>query len=158
MTVSYVFDTGAFFDLGHFYPGRFPTIWSHIDMLVLKERLWSVKEVYRELDNNCPFEHIMTWAKNNKSIFHKPNDEEQEFVSTIFKVPEFIGLVKRSNILRGLPVADPFVVASAKIHGGIVVTREVFKDKGARIPTVCKKFKVECINVEQLLEIEKLKF
>jgi hypothetical protein len=158
VTVSYVLDTGAFYTLGHFYPSRFPTIWARINSLVLDGRLWSVREVRRELENNCPFPHIEEWLGKNLYIFNKPNAAEMEVVSQIFRVPLFQGLVRRTNILKGLPVADPFVVASAKIHNGAVVTREIFRDKGARIPTVCKQFDVECITVEQFLEKEKLKF
>ena len=59
---------------------------------------------------------------------------------------------------KGLPVADPFVVAAAKVHQASVVTREAFKSGGARIPTVCQEFGVECLNVEQFLTRERLKY
>jgi len=154
----YVYDTGAFFDLGHFYPSRFPTIWTHIDKLVMEGRLWSVREVRREIENNCPFPHIEEWVAKNRHIFRKPESSELEVVTEIFKVSNFLGLVRRSHILKGLPVADPFIVAAAKVHKSSVVTREIFKDKGARIPTVCKEFGVTCINVEQFMEKEKLKY
>jgi hypothetical protein len=154
----YVLDTNAFYILGHYYPSRFPTIWSHVDHLVDKERFWSVKEVRRELESNCPSEHIYNWIKENRHIFRKPSSEELEIVSQIFQRKEFVGLVKRKNLLQGLPVADPFIVAAAKVRGCLIVTQESLKIGGARIPTVCKEFNIDCINVEQFLEREELKY
>ena len=61
-------------------------------------------------------------------------------------------------MLKGLPVADPFVIAAAKVHGGCVITDESFKKGAARIPTICTEFEVECINIEQFLNRENLKF
>lgn len=154
----YVLDTNAFYTLGNYYPSRFPTIWERIDILVRDRWFWSVKEVRKEIELNCPFEHIESWARTNRHIFRKPNSRELEVVSQIFQRKQFLGLVRRNQILRGLPVADPFIIAAAKIHKGTVVTQESFKTGGARIPTVCNEFGVACINVELFLEREKLKY
>ncbi|MCX5914070.1 MAG: DUF4411 family protein [Deltaproteobacteria bacterium] len=158
MVASYVLDTNAFYTLGNFYPSRFPTIWEHIENLVEEAQFWSVKEVRKEIEYNCPFEHIERWARKNRHIFRKPNPQELEVVAQIFQRKHFLGLVRRTQILKGLPVADPFIVAAAKIHEGTVVTQESLKAGGARIPTVCKEFDVSCINMEQFLEKEKLKY
>jgi len=61
-------------------------------------------------------------------------------------------------MLMGWPVADPFIIAAASVHECTVVTEEKFKADGARIPTVCKEFGVDCINVEGFLERERLRF
>jgi len=154
----YVLDTNAFYTLGNYYPSRFPTIWRRIDQLVTKEEFRSVKEVRREIEINCPFEHIEEWVRANRHIFHKPDSRELKVVSEIFKRKQFLGLVRKNHILRGLPVADPFIVAAAKVNSGIVVTQETLKEAAARIPTVCKEFDVQWINVEQFLEKEKLQY
>jgi hypothetical protein len=154
----YVLDTNAFYTLGNYYPSRFPTIWQHIDRLVNSKKFWSVREVRREIENNCPYDNISNWVQMNHEVFRKPSSRELEIVSFIFQRKQFLGLVKRENILKGLPVADPFIVAAAKVLTGAVVTQEVFKEGGARIPTVCKEFDVECINIEQFLERESLKY
>ena len=158
MVTSYVLDTNAFYTLGNFYPLRFPTIWERIDNLVREGRFWSVKEVRKEIEYNCPFEHIERWAHKNRRIFRKPNPRELEVVAQIFQRKQFLGLVRRTQILKGLPVADPFIVAAAKIYESTVVTQESLKAGGARIPTVCKEFDVACINMEQFLEKEKLQY
>jgi hypothetical protein len=58
----------------------------------------------------------------------------------------------------GVPVADPFVIASAKIREGIVVTEESRKPNAARIPNVCDYYKLECISFAQYLEALGWKF
>jgi len=50
--------------------------------------------------------------------------------------------------LRGFPVADPFVVACARVRNGCVVTEEAKKPNAAKIPNVCEHFGLECTNVE----------
>jgi hypothetical protein len=154
----YVLDTNAFYTLGNYYPSRFPTIWERIDNLVREGRFLSVKEVRKEIEHNCPFEHIECWVSINRRIFRKPNSRELEVVTQIFQRKQFLGLVRRNHILKGMPVADPFIVAAAKIHEGTVVTQESFKSGGARIPTVCKEFDVAFINIEEFLEREKLQY
>lgn len=155
----YVFDTNVFYALGHYYPSRFPTIWARIEDLVKDEARQSVKEVLREIENNCPFESIESWAKAHRGIFKPPSDKEMKFIMKLFEKTTYQGFVKRQNILKGRPVADPFVIAAAKVaDDGLVVTLESATTGGARIPAACKDFGVNCINLEQFLECEALKF
>ena len=154
----YVFDTNVFHALTIITPKTFPTIWKRVDDLVHEGKLWSVREVRRELNNNCPSHHIEDWIKSHTRIFKRPTDKELHIVSEIFKRPQYLGLVKRQNLLKGLPVADPFIVASAKIHKAYVVTQEARVKNGARIPNVCIDFGVDCINLEQFFEKENIKY
>ncbi len=78
--------------------------------------------------------------------------EEQAFVGEIFRVRHFQALVGNTQRLTGLPVADPFVIAAARIRGGCVVTEEVKKPNAAKVPNVCEHFGIECLNVEGFLE------
>jgi hypothetical protein len=73
------------------------------------------------------------------------------FVAQIFAVPSFQALIKRKNILEGSPVADPWVIASAALRGGCVVTEETEKLNSVRIPSVCKHFNIECTTLEGLM-------
>jgi len=51
-------------------------------------------------------------------------------------------LVTETQRLKGQPVADPFVIASAKVRGGAVVTEELKREHAAKIPNVCQHFDV----------------
>ena len=112
----------------------------------------------REIETNCPYPHVEAWVKSHKRIFKPPKEAEETFVLELFKEEQNRGLVKRKNILKGLPVADPFIIASAKVNAGIVVTMEAHKVGGARIPTICRKLDVECIDLETFLEREGVEY
>lgn len=154
----YVIDTNVFISLGLYYPKQFPTIWERINILADSGKLVSVREVRRELENNCSSDHVLNWVKEYRHIFHIPTNKECQIVSEIFQKNQYLGFVKRSNVLKGMPVADPFIIAAAKVKGFCVVTQESNKSKGARIPTACADFGVECINLEGFLEREKLEY
>jgi hypothetical protein len=129
-----------------------------MDELADLGELRSVKEVKRELELNSHFDHIEQWVRGRGRIFHAATKEEGEVVAQIFQKEQYRGLVKRQNLLKGLPVADPFIIAAAKVHLGIVVTQESLKTGGARIPTACMELGIECIDLEKLLEYENLKY
>ncbi len=152
----YIFDTNVFYALGHYYPSRFPSIWTRLEDLTRNGDLGSVKEVLREIESNCPFESIENWAKDHRAIFKPASEEEMRFVARLFQKKPYQGFVKTQNILKGRPVADPFVIAAGKITGGNVVTLESQTAEGARIPAACRDFGVKCIDLEQFLELEKL--
>ena len=148
----YVFDTNVFRSFGLFYPKRFPTIWDRLNELVDSEDLISTREVYLELENQIGDGHVREWVDRQKHIFKIPTNEECVIVSGLFQDKECQGLVKAKNILKGYPVADPFVIALAKVRGFCVVTQETAN----RMPRICRKVDVECVNIERFLEKEDL--
>ena len=101
---------------------------------------------------------INQWARQNIAMFTAPTYEEMQFVKEIFKVEHFQVIISRKNLLNGKPVADPFIIAKAKIIDGIVVTNEVNNPNGAKIPNICERFNIKCINLERFMEIEKWSF
>jgi hypothetical protein len=79
-------------------------------------------------------------------------------VREIFSVHHFQQLVSKKSLLKGTPVADPFVIAAAKIRHGCVVTEETMKENAARIPNVCDRFSIPCLNVEGFLREKQWRF
>lgn len=155
----YILDTNVFISLGHYYQRRFPSLWEKIDSLAETGELISVKEVYRELDNQCNFAEVQAWISKYRKIFMNPTTEEMMLVTEILKKKQYQGLVRRKNILKGLAVADPFLIASGIHKKAIVVTQETNdKNDAARIPNACKDYSVKCINLEGLLEEIGIKF
>jgi predicted nucleic acid-binding protein len=143
-------DTNIFYALGYYYPSRFPSVWARLDQLVEKEKLWSVKEVRREIENNCPFDHVEEWVKRHREIFRPPEQAELIFLSEIFRIAGNQRLVRRDSIMKGFPVADPFLIAACKIHNGILVTEESQTNE-ARIPSICRQFGIRSIGLERFL-------
>lgn len=155
--MKYVFDSGPLIDLfRHYYPQRFPTLWENFGTVIGEGRISSVSEVLKELEGHE--DALANWGKSNRHLFYAPQPEELDFVTTIFEVEHFQGLVKKKERLQGKPVADPFVIAKAMISGGCVVTTEKLKPNSAQIPNVCAHFKIECVNLEGFMEIEGWKF
>lgn len=148
----YVFDTSSIRSLQHFYPSVFKTIWDGLDGLVQQQNLISTREVWNELGRQNVSADVLAWAKQNKQIFTTPNAAELQFVAQIFQIQHFQSLIGEQQRLKGTPVADPFVIACAKIKGGTVVTEEQLKPNAAKIPNVCAHFNVPCIDLERFMQ------
>jgi len=156
--MKYVFDSDSLINLfRHYYPERFPTLWEQFDALVLKGKLISVREVFNEIGSSE--DSLGTWAKEQKNIlFLESTVEELKFVSEIFQVLHFQAMIRKQERLKGKPVADPFVIARAKISGACVVTQEKKTENAAKIPNVCDHFGIRCINLEGFMEEENWTF
>lgn len=151
----YVLDTSSIVVLKNFYPSSFPSLWKSIDKLLKSKCLLSTREVLKELKLREGQDLILEWAESKKHIFRIPTNEELQFVSEIFSVPHFRSLIRQESLLKGSPVADPFVIAAAKIvENGCVITEESKKANAAKIPNVCDYFGLECTNIEGLMKRE----
>lgn len=156
--MCYIFDTNIFRVMGHYYPNRFPTFWENLDRIVEEGKIFSCKEVFREIERQNIKEFVLKWAKKNKHIFLAPTTEEGEFIKEIFRVPHFRTLVGKLEQLNGHPVADPFVIALAKIRNGFVVTEESYKENSSRMPNICEHFTVQCVNLDGFMERKNWQF
>jgi hypothetical protein len=149
--MRYVVDTSSLLVLNNFYQKTFATLWSHLDDMAADGTLVSVREVLNELDNYNDRDFIQQWAKQHRAIFAVPSNEETRIVQRILAVPHFQTLISTQAILKGKPVADPFIIAAAMASGGTVVTEEAFKPNAAKIPNVCTYFNVPCMNLETFM-------
>ena len=156
--MKYVFDSDSLIDLfRHYYSERFPTLWKKFDALVSEGRFLSVREVLNEIGSAG--DSLAIWAKEQKDIlFLKSTNEELKFVGEIFQVRHFQALIRKQERLKGKPVADPFVIARAKILNACVVTQEKNTENAAKIPNVCNHFGIMCINLEGFMGKENWTF
>ena len=156
--MTYVLDTSSFVVCGHYFPSRFPTFWQQFNSLSQSGRIVSVREVKNELDHDANRQHLRDWVDANRTIFFVPGPAETQFVAQIFSVQHFQQLIGAKQRLRGRPVADPFVIASAHSRNATVVTEESLKPNAARIPNVCQHFGIACMSIEQMMEMEGWEF
>lgn len=156
--MSYVFDTSSLRVLRNFYPERFPSFWQLFNELVANGTVISVREVLRELEIQLEEGHMHDWIRNHRNLFLQPGEEEMRFVEAILAVPHFRALISLRAILVGRPVADPFVIASARVKEGIVVTQESSPPNAAKIPNVCQHYGIDCIDLEEFMEREGCRF
>ena len=146
----YVVDTSSFRELERYYKDVFKSFWTLFQKEVDSGDVISVREVWREL-SACPETNVIAWAKTNSGIFKPPTAAEAAFVGQIFSVPHFGQLISAKAQMTGQPVADPFLIASAKCCGGTAVTQERLKPNAGKIPNVCDHFQIEHMSFEGFL-------
>lgn len=153
----YVFDSSTLINLfKHYFPSRFPSLWNKYNDLIESNRIISVGEVHDELVDQK--DELGQWCKDNKELFPDPSEAEKEFVREIFKIPRFQDLITAKQRLTPKPVADPWVIAKAKVLNGCVVTEEKLKPNAAKIPNVCQNFSIDYCNLEGFMKREGWKF
>jgi len=136
----------------NYFPGVFPTFWDSFDWAVAEGMVISTREVFAELEKQLTSMFMEQWVRDNRDIFLTPGPDETEFVARMLEIDHFQQMVKRRNIYKGLPVADPFIIAAAACRGGMVVTQEKYVLNAAKIPNVCEHFKIECMDLEGFVE------
>lgn len=154
----YVFDTSPLSALfKSYYRGRFPTLWERFDQLVADGAIVSTREVARELED-ASTDSLREWAELQKTIFATPTAAEGAFVGQIYGVPHFQQNIEQRKLLKGGKNADSFVVAKAATDGLTVVTMELLKPNGTKIPNICLHFGVPCLTLEEFMEAEGWEF
>lgn len=151
----YVVDTCVFRNImRNIYRDVFPEVWESLEEMLESEQVISVREAYSELERQFHKEsEEMLWFKKYKANFYTPSQREAEIVAEIYLVRNFQNGVAEKNILKGMPVADAFIVAKAIEVGGTVVTREIYKENAAKIPNICEKFGVDYISEKEFQTI-----
>ena len=66
--MAYVFDTNSFIVISHYYPQQFPSFGDKFNQAVEVGKISSVKEVFRELDQEASAPHLSDWIKRHKNI------------------------------------------------------------------------------------------
>ena len=154
----YVFDTSPLSTLfKNYYRRRFPTLWQNFDALVADGNLVSTREAYREVENG-PIAELRDWGAVNQALFAVPTAAEGAFVARIYGVPHFQQNLEQQKLLKGGRIADPFIIARAAVEGRTVVTMELLKQNAAKIPNICRHFKVPCMTLEEFMEAEGWQF
>ena len=145
MSRKYVIDACALIDASKNYnmnKKTFMNIWEIIDGLVTSGRLISSIEIFDELKDD----DVEKWGKAHKEAFIPLSKEIQ--LKTVEILKEFPKLIKITS--KGNSNGDPFLIATAMETDGVVVTNE--KRIENRIPYVCEKMNVECIDLNGFLD------
>ena len=151
----YVWDTNSLSQLfGFYYPKNFPSLWKEFQLLVNEGRFLSTREVLLELAESSKTENAHKWATGHTEFFPEPTDEETLFVATILERLHFRQILQTKKGKPKQRVADPFLIAQAKLANGIVVTEEAKPPHGARIPNICEHFGIPCLKLQQLMDRE----
>lgn len=118
--------------------------------LIFEGKIVSVDEVYRELQRRWNEKSSEgKWLKRHKICFQNTTNEEGIVISEIFKNKKFQEGVKERSIRDGNPEADAFIVAKAKVIGGILVTAESDeKPNSEKIPNIAVSQQVPYMKID----------
>ena len=171
----YVIDTSALADLFiRRYPRKiFGTLWCDIDHLAADARLLTVQSVVDELK---PGESRET--NPITTVAHEARALHSWLVTTVSKVEDFGQQYKTDVETQGVKlatthagwsmrseVADPYVIAAARLIGGSVVSSETglrkvalspngFYPKSTNIPSICQIIGIPHLNLVDLFATE----
>ena len=144
MMKKYVIDACALIDAAKNYnmsKRTFSNIWEILDTMVEDGRLISSAEILDELKDD----DIERWGKQHKKAFLPLSREIQEKATEILeKYPNMIKISTKAS-----SNGDPFLIATALVEGGVVVTNE--KRGENKIPNICEKMGVEHIDLNGFL-------
>lgn len=141
---KYIFDSNIFVGLQRQQPlDLYPSVWNKIDELMQVGTVVSSAEVLDEI--SVGGDELNDWAKKREEFFLPADVEVQNGVRDILS--KYRGLVEGGKKCK-CNSADPFVIALAKKLNYTVVTNETKNGNlgSPKIPDVCDKYNIKCIN------------
>jgi hypothetical protein len=138
-----------------YFPENFEGFWEGLSELADNGVLVASKEVFLEIKRKD--ERLYQWCLEHKSMFIELDETQMGNLSTLMaKYPRFV------DTRTGRNAADPLVITLATSCSPplTVITQEGpgGTDEKPKIPFVCAKEKVPCINLAQLVQKEGWKF
>jgi hypothetical protein len=132
-------------------PDLAPLYWEGVAALAVEGRIILTEEVREELLHKD--DELASWAKENIHTWQPLTDEVQECVREIMR-----GWGKLVDHRKHRGSADPFVIATAKVAGAIVVTDEApGSENNVRIPYVCAQLDVRCLGLLEFVRASKIR-
>lgn len=132
------------------YPQEnFPRFWEKLEALGNAERIFVPESVVDETDRRS--KELNKWLKDRPQSVVGYEVAIQQEAKTILE--RYLLLVKQT---KSRFAADPFVIATAKVKGLVVLTEEAPSNSGNRpkIPDVCRELSIECVNLIALIRRE----
>lgn len=150
MKTIYVIDACALIDAARNYnmsKKSFSHIWVTLDDLIQNGELISSTEIMDELKDD----DLKIWAKQHKECFLPLTRDVQAKTTEVLS--QFPTLIKIRS--TGNSNADPFLIATAVLQGGTIVTNEKLGDnktKDYKIPNVCQALNIPYMNLHTFLD------
>lgn len=144
----FVVDTNVLINLDKFNPKIFKSLWSNLDEMIQNRTLFSVVEVYEEL-NKRDDRIFAYWddIHNENNFFVDPKDAELECLPYLEKFETFQKYGREKDFW-----ADPYLIAFGMTRNAAVISQESLKDKPERkIPFVCEEMGVTCMNLDNFM-------
>ncbi|MBU1197037.1 DUF4411 family protein [Candidatus Micrarchaeota archaeon] len=159
---TYIADTSALIEIQRKYPiDVFKSLWTNLSELAQNDKIIAPKLVFEEINRYAREDYLKTWATQHKKIFKDTTPAHILKVKEILK--QFPKLIDAASEYEQ---ADPYVIALAcctepqsKLFENVrvVVTEESFT-KENKIPFVCNKLGIQCLNTLAFFRQEGWKF
>lgn len=152
--MKYCFDTGAYIRAWRetYPPDVFKEFWKTFEDFLGSGAVISPQVVLDELKKKD--DDLYKWARKHPGVFQVLGEDVQRSTSEI--LAQFPRIMEEG---RDRNTADPFVIATARVHGLTVVTTERFgNEKKPKIPFVCQHFGIKAIGLVAFLREQKWKF
>lgn len=142
-----------------YYSKKFcPEYWEVLNKLGRDGKIFIPEEVYQEI--KAGDDDLLAWLKKSDIQIRKKDSEVTANLTSIFTSDPLHKYLVDATKQRSL--ADPWVIAhSMKVKATVVTKEEKISNtnsKKIRIPNVCEKMKVRCINDFQFIEEVGIKF
>ena len=151
MTKPFVIDACALMNASHNYSMTshfFSRVWDTFEEMISRGELISSSEVMDELKDDMLF----NWAKQHRECFLPLSMDIQDKTKQILK--QFPSLIQMKSVKNSN--ADPFLIATALVNNGTIVTDERFGDEKngqIKIPNVCRAKNIPCITLREFIGV-----
>ncbi len=155
MSHVYSMDASALIQGWSAYPiSVFEGLWSKLATLCEVRRVLISEEVLHELKPRN--EDLTDWIREHMSggVFRTDEPVQRLVAELVNRHKNWVNTETRKNY------GDPFVVAVAKLHAGIVVTAENPSNNpnGPRLPDICRSIEIKCGRFILIPQLENWKF
>lgn len=124
----------------------FSGIWETLEKMISDGELISSSEILDELKD----EMLTNWAIQHRKCFLPLSKEIQDVTKQILK--QFPSLIQMKSVRNSN--ADPFLIATAIVKNGTVVTNEKpcnDNSSQVKIPNVCNAMSIPCITLQEFI-------
>ena len=149
---KYCLDTNVFIEpWKRYYSPQFTKgYWELLKQFGKKDIIFATMEVKNEIKKID--DDLLQWVKASY-LFRDPDKSVQTKLRKIMeKYPKLV------DNFRGRSIADPWVIAHAQSEDATVVTTEQKAPKKIKIPDVCEKENIPCIDIHDFIKQLKIEF
>ncbi len=151
----FLLDSNIFIEAKNRYYGFdfCPIFWDFIDKEINKNTILTIKEVYNELSNGN--DDLTHWIKERKDSAFFISFDDEETQKEFAQIAQYVvDNFSQEEANKFLSVADPWLIAKAKVLEAVIVTHEVpapSNTKKVKIPNICIHFGVDYTNPFNML-------
>lgn len=151
---KYIVDTDVLIGFNDALPmDVYETQWKKIGDNIENGKIVICEVVFNEIKKSV---ELKEWLDNFKKLI-EPCYSDKVLIEAKVIINEYPKLI---NINNPSDQSDPYIIALAKLNGFTVLTNEKYSEGGikTKIPFICKKMSINCVNTHDFYRTENWKF